>query len=145
MTSKEGFSVVAPIRVIRPLSTWGRKASCWALLKRWISSTKRIVLRRWSRHRSVASSTTPRISFTPESTAEKLMKWDFVSRAMIRASVVFPDPGGPQKMTEKRRSSATARRRRLSAPRRWPCPTYSSRVRGRIRSASGRLSLFPSC
>ena len=34
MTSKEGFSVVAPMRVIRPDSTWGRKASCWALLKR---------------------------------------------------------------------------------------------------------------
>ena len=34
MTSKDGFSVVAPIRVIRPDSTWGRKASCWALLKR---------------------------------------------------------------------------------------------------------------
>src|SRR5437879_12016104 len=26
-------------------STWGRKASCWALLKRWVSSTNRIL--RW--------------------------------------------------------------------------------------------------
>ena len=34
MTSKDGFSVVAPMSVIRPDSTWGRKASCWALLKR---------------------------------------------------------------------------------------------------------------
>ena len=34
MTSKLGFSVVAPIRVMRPDSTCGRKASCWALLKR---------------------------------------------------------------------------------------------------------------
>ena len=32
--SKEGFSVVAPIRIILPLSTKGRKASCCALLKR---------------------------------------------------------------------------------------------------------------
>ena len=43
ITSKLGFSVVAPIKVISPDSTWGRKASCWALLKRWISSTNRRV------------------------------------------------------------------------------------------------------
>ena len=35
--------MVAPIRMMVPFSTWGRKASCWALLKRWISSTNRIV------------------------------------------------------------------------------------------------------
>jgi len=28
LTSKDGFSVVAPIRTISPFSTWGRKASC---------------------------------------------------------------------------------------------------------------------
>ncbi len=28
MTSNEGFSVVAPMRVMRPDSTWGKKASC---------------------------------------------------------------------------------------------------------------------
>ena len=28
MTSNDGFSVVAPIRVMRPDSTWGKKASC---------------------------------------------------------------------------------------------------------------------
>ena len=28
ITSKDGFSVVAPMRVMRPDSTWGRKASC---------------------------------------------------------------------------------------------------------------------
>jgi len=44
MTSKDGFSVVAPMRMIVPFSTCGRKASCWALLNRWISSTKRRVL-----------------------------------------------------------------------------------------------------
>ena len=33
-TSKEGFSVVAPMRMMLPFSTKGRKASCWALLKR---------------------------------------------------------------------------------------------------------------
>ncbi len=34
LTSNEGFSVVAPMRVSVPDSTWGRSASCWALLKR---------------------------------------------------------------------------------------------------------------
>ena len=69
-TSKDGFSVVAPIRVTVPRSTWGRNASCWALLKRWISSTNRIV--RWPRsaRRSAASLTRARISLTPMSTAE---------------------------------------------------------------------------
>ena len=43
-TSKEGFSVVAPMSMMLPLSTKGRKASCWALLKRCISSTKTMVL-----------------------------------------------------------------------------------------------------
>ena len=43
LTSKYGFSVVAPISVISPDSTAGSSASCCALLKRWISSRNRIV------------------------------------------------------------------------------------------------------
>ena len=38
MTSKEGFSVVAPMNVSVPSSTYGRKVSCCALLKRCTSS-----------------------------------------------------------------------------------------------------------
>ncbi len=69
ITSKEGFSVVAPIKVIKPDSTWGRKASCWALLKRWISSTKRTV--RVCKFQLVrARSTTAATSFLPAVTAE---------------------------------------------------------------------------
>ena len=45
ITEWNGFSVVAPIRITRPDSTTGRSASCWALLKRWISSMKSTV--RW--------------------------------------------------------------------------------------------------
>src|SRR5438132_9461915 len=41
VNSKLGFSVVAPMRVTTPFSTQGRKASCCARLKRWISSQKR--------------------------------------------------------------------------------------------------------
>ena len=43
LTSNAGFSVVAPISVTRPSSTAGSSASCWALLKRWISSRKNTV------------------------------------------------------------------------------------------------------
>ena len=43
LTSKRGFSVVAPISVTRPSSTAGSSASCWDLLKRWISSRKKTV------------------------------------------------------------------------------------------------------
>ena len=45
LTSNDGFSVVAPMSTMSPASTRGRNASCWALLKRWISSTNRIVRR----------------------------------------------------------------------------------------------------
>ena len=54
LTSKYGFSVVAPISVTRPSSTAGSSASCWALLKRWISSRKKIVGRP-PRRRSVGA------------------------------------------------------------------------------------------
>src|SRR5438876_225193 len=55
----------------------------------------------------------------------------------MRASVVFPEPGGPQKMHE-----ATSPRR-INSPRALPGPSScswprnSSSVRGRIRAASG--------
>ena len=70
MSSKEGFSVVAPMKTTVPFSTWGRKASCWLLLKRCASSTKSTQSSPNSARRRFASATTSRISFTPESTAE---------------------------------------------------------------------------
>jgi hypothetical protein len=70
LISNDGFSVVAPTRVIVPLSTLGRNASCCPRLKRWISSTKRIVPRP-SCNRSFASATISRTRGTPSVTAEK--------------------------------------------------------------------------
>ena len=40
----------------------------------------------------------------PLVTALKLMKFAFVRPAMIRASVVLPTPGGPQKIIDDTRS-----------------------------------------
>ena len=68
--SKDGFSVVAPIRITSPVSTYGRKTSCCARLNRWISSKNRIV--RWSAFAFSAreASRTSRISLTPVAMAE---------------------------------------------------------------------------
>jgi hypothetical protein len=41
-----------------------------------------------------------RISFTPASTALMARKWARVVLAMMRAKVVLPVPGGPNRMME---------------------------------------------
>lgn len=53
---------------------------------------------------------------------------------MALAMEVFPVPGGPQRTIEGRRSLSMAERSKELGPRRWSCPTTSSRVRGRMRS-----------
>ena len=95
MTSKDGFSVVAPIRVTVPSSTWGSTASCCALFQRCSSSMKRTV--RWPSLRAWrASAITRRMSATPEVTALR-DTWRAPAAALIRwARVVLPLPGGPQ-------------------------------------------------
>src|SRR5262249_54673150 len=57
--------------------------------------------------------------------------------ATSRAIVVLPVPGGPQRIIECSLPSSSARRRTFPGPTRWACPTTSSRLRGRIRSARG--------
>ena len=122
LTSKDGFSVVAPTRTMSPRSTCGRKASCWALLKRWISSTKTRV-RRPVRWRSAAArAISSRISLMPESTAEYGTKASPEACASRRARVVFPTPGGPQRMSDWVSSPARARLRMRPSPTRCVCP-----------------------
>ena len=103
-----------------PSSTCGSSASCCARLKRWISSTSRIV--RWfaTWRRRCAPATTLRMSATPAITALIVSKCDFVPRAMTAARLVLPVPGGPQRISEESRSASMARRRS------WPGPTISS-------------------
>ncbi len=148
MTSKYGFSVVAPISVTRPSSTAGSRASCWALLKRWISSRKNIVGGPLPRRRSSARSITARTSALPAFTADSSSNAASAGPAMIRASVVLPgaragrrgSPSGARR-TRPRCEAPTPRASRCS----WP--TSSSRVRGRMRTASGasgrRLGAVP--
>ncbi len=60
-----------------------------------------------------------------------------VIAAIIFASVVLPVPGGPQKIIDVGSSCSIASRSGLPGPSRCCCPTNSSSVRGRMRSASG--------
>ena len=143
LSSKDGFSVVAPTSVTVPSSITGRKESCCARLKRWISSTKRSVPVPVSRRARAASKTFLR-SATPEKTAEICSKWSDVARASSRATVVLPVPGGPQKTSEPSVPVASIRVSAPSGPRRWSCPTTSASFSGRSRSASGRGAVFSS-
>ena len=103
MTSKEGFSVVAPMRTMVPFSTAPSRASCWALLKRWISSINRMGAPFWlKRELPRAFSKTSRTSLTPAVTALRVKKSRSRVWAMMWARVVFPTPGGPQRMKEER-------------------------------------------
>lgn len=49
--------------------------------------------------------------FLPEETALSFMKADWVSEAMMLAMVVFPVPGGPQRIIDGTESLLMARRR----------------------------------
>ena len=117
LTSKYGFSVVAPISTIRPSSTAGSRASCWDLLKRWTSSRNRIVPwpcspRRWRRAGDDLADVLDARRRRPTA-ARTPSRW---SRAISRASVVLPVPGGPQRITERAGRPRSARRRGASGP-----------------------------
>ena len=140
LISKDGFSVVAPIRMMLPFSTKGRNASCCALLKRWISSTKRTV-RIPMRRLFSAWFMTSLISLIPLVTALKLIKSAFVCPAMILARVVFPTPGGPQNIMEEIWSRSMSCLSIFPFPSRCSCPTKFSRESGRSRLARGAVSL----
>ena len=56
---------------------------------------------------------------------------------MICAKVVLPTPGGPHKIMEAGRPASIILRIMPFGPTRWSCPTYSSSVLGRKRSAKG--------
>ena len=58
-------------------------------------------------------------------------------RAMSRASVVFPLPGGPQSRIDPVSPRSIASRSGFPSASRCACPTTSARVRGRRRAASG--------
>ena len=58
---------------------------------------------------------------------------------MIRANVVLPTPGGPQKIIDETRSFSMISRNSFPLPSKCVCPTKSSSVSGRTRVANGSL------
>ena len=136
LSSNAGFSVVAPIKITVPSSTNGKNASCWLLLKRCTSSTNSTVTRPWDLS-CCASSIADRISFTPLSTAERLIQWASLTSATRRASVVLPVPGGPQKIKEWSRPDSIITRSGFPSRSRCSCPKMSPSDLGRTLAASG--------
>src|SRR5277367_1664955 len=98
LTSKEGFSVVAPMNISVPSSTYGRKVSCCDLLKRCTSSRNSTVSR--VPRSALACSTTARMSLMPARTADSEMNSALAPFAARRANVVLPVPGGLQRIME---------------------------------------------
>ncbi len=101
---------------------------------------KTIVRRPVERRSRSASAITSRISLMPASTALNDTNRALVVSAMMRASVVFPVPGGPQRMIDCRRSRSIASRSGRPGASSSSWPTNSSNVRGRMRSASGAVA-----
>ena len=118
--------MVAPISVTMPSSMAGSRASCCALLKRWISSMKRIVRAALRARASRAPLIAARTSAVPELTAESCTRRAPVSAAMRRASVVLPLPGRAEEdhaeelRRPRRRRAARCRARRCAPARRTP-------------------------
>ncbi len=89
-----------------------------------------------------ARSITALISLMPDVTALKVMNSIPLARAIIKARVVLPEPGGPQKISEgswplDSWRLAMTLRSGLSGDMISSCPVNSSNFSGRIRSASG--------
>eukprot|EP00954_Amorphochlora_amoebiformis_P000930 72161-Amorphochlora_amoeboformis.AAC.3 len=70
LSSKDGFSVVAPMKTMRPDSMCGKNVSCCVLLKRWISSTNSSVEWCVRRRCPLALSMACRTSLAPAEAAE---------------------------------------------------------------------------
>ncbi len=115
----------------------GRRASCWARLKRWTSSRKKIVPRPCSASSRRAAATVSRTSFTPALTADMGTNAFSVAPAITWARVVFPVPGRPPQDHRRQPVGIDQGPQRSAGGQRWVWPTISSRVRGRIRAARG--------
>jgi hypothetical protein len=91
-TSKYGFSVVAPIKITVPSSTYGSSASCCNLLKRCISSINKIHFPLGFKNAFFASSIAFFISAIPAVTAFILVNLYLVVSLITLARDVLPAP-----------------------------------------------------
>jgi hypothetical protein len=95
-----------------PSSITGRKESCWARLKRWISSTKSSVPCPGLRRSAGRLEHLLQVGDAGEDRRD-LLEMQVGLAASSRATVVLPVPGGPQKTSEPSEPEASMR---VSAP-----------------------------
>ena len=103
LSSKPGFSVVLPTNTTVPFSTYGSRASCWALFHRAISSMNSSVRPPMPR-RCSARAMTARSSLMPSVTALSCSTSASTSLATHSAIVVLPVPGRPPQHHRVRRA-----------------------------------------
>ena len=77
-------------------------------------------------------------SATPAITADSAINGSPTSLASSRASVVFPQPGGPHRISDASRPRSSIRASGASGRSSCSWPTSSASTCGRSRSASGR-------
>ena len=136
ITVKLGFSVVAPMRVMIPFSTHGRRTSCCDLDQRWISSRNNIVCcPEWKLFCALEMIFTTSSFF--ERTHERWKNSASSEFAITRASEVFPHPGGHQRRIDG--SLPASMNLRIDLPTHTRCcwPTRSSSCSGLRSEASG--------
>jgi len=88
-----------------------------------------------------ASAQTSFRSLIPLITALICTKWASVVFAMICANVVFPVPGGPERMMEESVSCSMAERSAVPSPTTCSCPMKSWSFWGLRRNASGASAI----
>ena len=130
--------MVAPIRMMVRSSTAPSSESCWVLEKRCTSSMNSTVCSPVWRRVCRAPAITSRTWATHGGQERRqLANRRPATPATSIASAVLPVPGGPYSSIEDTPPPSTSRRNGAPGPSRARCPTTSSRVRGRIRTASG--------
>ena len=128
MSSNDGFSVVAPTRVTTPCSTNGRKPSCWARLKRWISSTKSSVA--WPASAAHARRL-ERLLEVGDAGEHRRELLELVARLAWPAAGRWWScrcPAGPRGSSRPADGPRAIRRIGPSGPSRWSWPSTSSRL-----------------
>ena len=127
-SSNDGFSVVAPISVTAPSSITGRKESCWARLKRWISSTNSRVPCPCGAAGAGGLEDLLELGHAGVDRRDLHEASERIA-PISRATVVLPLPGGPQKIIEPRVGAASSRVSAPSGPVRCSWPETSARRR----------------
>ena len=125
-------------RVMSPRSTWGRKASCCALLKRWISSTKTMVRRPMRGALGIGHHCFDFLDAAEHGAERQRTPHWSCARSDLRQRR-FADAGRAPEDDEPISSRSICVRSGLPGPSRCSWPINSSSVRGRMRSARGRV------